>query len=76
MSKNVKVKLTLDLEIDPAGLSNSVIGHRLNQSIAFLMDRGLITAETDMTIEGWSSHVTVKADKKPKGAKKCKKSKS
>lgn len=56
--RNVKYHIDLDIELDPAGLSDKEVKSMLRWAISKGMGAGDFTIGTDATVEGWSSEVT------------------
>ena len=56
--QNVKYHIDLDIELDPAGLSDKEIKSMFLRAIGLGMGAGYFTNGTDATVEGWSTEVS------------------
>jgi hypothetical protein len=56
---NINLRLTLDVEYNPAGETVETLKHLLEGVVSHAADEGLLTGETPATVKKWSHKVAV-----------------
>lgn len=51
--KTIKLKLILEIEIDPQGETKDTLIHNLHRIVRDAMDNGTVTGETPATVENY-----------------------
>ena len=62
----VKLRLVLDVDIDPQGINTSYLKTNLNRVVWHAVNNGTLTGDTPATVELYKYKVTVRRNKRPK----------
>jgi hypothetical protein len=62
--KLTKLRLTLNVDLDPQGESVNTLKHHLTRVIRAAIDNGTVTGESEATVEDYSFTVTERRGKK------------